>query len=87
MQVTWDGADNVRFGSLADKRSQAEIRLCPPLSVSAQTGAQLDCPLSADSDIPAEPQRSGSNGQFRQKSLNRVGDNSVYLTVLNVAVA
>ena len=40
---------NVRFGSLADKSSPAQIQLCPLLSKSGQTRVLSDCPLSAKS--------------------------------------
>src|ERR1035438_1241044 len=40
-----------RVGSLADKLSQAKIQLCPLLSASGQTRAQLDCPLYARSGL------------------------------------
>jgi hypothetical protein len=42
-------ATNVRFGSLADKPSGAEIHHCPLWSKSRQTRARSDCPLSANS--------------------------------------
>jgi hypothetical protein len=42
---------DVRFGSLADKPSGAEIHRCPLWSKSGQTRAQLDCPLCAKSGL------------------------------------
>jgi hypothetical protein len=40
---------NVRFGSLADNPSGAEIHRCPLWSKSRQARAWLDCPISANS--------------------------------------
>jgi hypothetical protein len=42
---------NVAVGSKADNPSPAKIDLCPLWSKSGQTRAQLDCPLSAISEL------------------------------------
>jgi hypothetical protein len=50
----------VRFGSLADKPSVAEIHRCPLWSKSGQTRVRLECPLCANLSR-AERDRTGTN--------------------------